>query len=258
MLLEATHLTFTYNGDLQCASVRDVSLRVESGKLVALIGANGSGKSSLIKLFAGINQPTAGEIFLDGESYASMNPNTRARRIGYVPQNSTLVFPFTALEVVLTGRAPYARRFRIESETDRRTALECLRAVEAVHLAHRPVTELSGGERELVQLARALAQNPSLLLLDEPAAALDLKHRAALVKHLARLRDEQGIAALVVTHDLNLIEPAFDEVLAMRDGAILARGTASEVLRESVLTNVFDDEHIRAERAFNRTFVWSN
>ncbi|HKP71352.1 MAG TPA: ABC transporter ATP-binding protein, partial [Pyrinomonadaceae bacterium] len=121
----------------------------------------------------------------------------------------------------------------------------------------RSVTELSGGERQLVALARALAQEPECLLLDEPSAALDLKHRAGLIRHLRRQRDERGITALIVTHDLQLLDPAFDQVYAMRSGVVAASGTPAEVLRDEVLAEVYGDAHVRARQAFGRTFVWS-
>jgi iron complex transport system ATP-binding protein len=174
-----------------------------------------------------------------------------------VPQSSATVFPLTALEVVLTGRSPYTARFKFEGARDVEIARASLAAVDASHLEARSVTELSGGERQLVSLARALAQEPECLLLDEPSSALDLKHRARLISHLRRLRDERGMAALVVTHDLQLIDPAFDEVFAMRRGEVVASGATSEVLRDEVLATVFDDERVRARRAFGRTFVWS-
>jgi iron complex transport system ATP-binding protein len=119
------------------------------------------------------------------------------------------------------------------------------------------VTELSGGERQSVALARALAQEPECLLLDEPSAALDLKHRAGLIRHLRRLRDERGMTALVVTHDLMLLDPAFDRVHALGRGELVAEGPPAEVLREDVLREVYGDEHVRARQAFGRTFVWS-
>ena len=109
----------------------------------------------------------------------------------------------------------------------------------------------------MVALARALAQEPECLLLDEPSAALDLKHRAGLVRHLRRLRDEQGMTALIITHDLMLLDPAFDQVFAMSRGEIAATGTPAEVLREEVLAEIYGDEHVRARQAFGRTFVWS-
>ncbi|MFQ5791208.1 MAG: ABC transporter ATP-binding protein, partial [Acidobacteriota bacterium] len=188
---------------------------------------------------------------------AGGRPRRRATRIAYVPQAQTTVFPFTALEVVLTGRSPYTSRFRFENAQDRVVALESLAAVDARHLAERPVTELSGGERQLVAVARALSQQADCLLLDEPSASLDLKHRAQVLSTLRRLREEQGMTGLVVTHDLQFLDPGFDRVYAMRNGRIVAEGAPVEVLREEELAQVYDDRHVRTRRVEGRTFVWS-
>jgi iron complex transport system ATP-binding protein len=255
-LIEARGLRYAYAAGA-AEVLAGVSLAVPRGRLSALVGANGSGKSTLVRLLGGLLEPTDGEILFDGRALASMDGRARARLIAYVPQTINTVFPFTALEVVLTGRSPYAGRFRFERGADVELAREALAAVDASHLERRPVTELSGGERQLVTLARALAQEPRCLLLDEPSAALDLKHRAALIRHLVRLRDERGMTALVVTHDLQLLDPAFDRVFALRGGALASEGTPAEVLRDDVLAHVYGDEHVRARRAFGRTFVWS-
>lgn len=255
-LIEARSLRFAYTTDAP-EVVRGASLSVERGRLSALIGANGSGKSTLVRLLCGLLSPSSGEVRFDGLSLHSIPARVRARRMAYVPQTVSTVFPFTALEVVLTGRSPYTSRFSFERTDDVETARAALEAVDASHLAARPVTELSGGERQMVSLARALAQEPECLLLDEPSAALDLKHRAALVRHLRRLRDERGMTALIITHDLVLLDPDFDRVFAMRDGAVTASGAPAEVLRDEVLSEVYGDSHVRARRAFGRTFVWS-
>jgi iron complex transport system ATP-binding protein len=169
-----------------------------------------------------------------------------------------MAFPFTVLEVVLTGRSPYTPRLRFETELDRKKALEALSTVDAVHLASRPVTELSGGERQIVSVARALAQEPACLLLDETSSYLDLKHRAGLVRALARLRDTQGLTTLVVTHDLHLVDPVFDRVFALRCGEVIAEGNPGEVLTDEVLAVVYDDPYIRTRRVEGRTLIWSN
>jgi ABC-type cobalamin/Fe3+-siderophores transport system ATPase subunit len=255
-LVEARGVRFAYaQGGAEV--VRGVSLGVARGRLSALVGANGSGKSTLIRLLAGLLKPSAGEVLFGGVPLARIEPRERARRFAYVPQTVSTVFPFTALEVVLTGRSPYTTRFRFESGRDVGAARAALAAVDASHLEARPVTELSGGERQLVALARALAQEPECLLLDEPSAALDLKHRAGLIRHLRRLRDEHGMTALVVTHDLMLLDPAFDRVHALGRGELVAEGPPAEVLSEDILSEVYGDEHVRARQAFGRTFVWS-
>jgi iron complex transport system ATP-binding protein len=255
-ILETRKVEFGYSS--AAPVIRGVSLAVERGKLCALIGSNGCGKSTLVKLFAGLMAPVKGEILLNGARLSAIPRHESARQIAYVPQATNVAFPFTALEVVLTGRSPYTSRFRFENEHDRDVALEALATVDAAHLAGRRVTELSGGERQMVAVARALAQEPQCLLLDEPAAALDLKHRAALVRTLAALRDTQGLTALVVTHDLHLIDPAFDHVLALRHGTVLAEGRPAEVLTDSVLAQVYDDPFVRARRVEGRTLIWSD
>jgi iron complex transport system ATP-binding protein len=255
-LIEARGVRFAYPGqgpEVVCG----VSLAVGRGVLAAIVGANGSGKSTLVRLLCGLLRPSVGEVFFGGLPLQSIEPRERARRVAYVPQTVSTVFPFTALEVVLTGRSPYTSRFRFERAEDVAAARAALAAVDAEHLAARPVTELSGGERQMVSLARALAQEPECLILDEPSAALDLKHRAALIRHLKRLRDERRITSLVITHDLVLLDPDFDLVFALRCGTVAATGAPSEVLREDVLASVYGDEHVRARRAFGRTFVWS-
>lgn len=255
VLLEARDLGFAYPGGP--AVICGASLRLRRASVSALIGANGSGKSTLIRLLCGLLRPQRGEVLFAGANLHAMEARRRAQLIGYVPQTTHTVFPFTALEVVLTGRSPYTPRFRFENERDRRIALAALTAVEAAHLAERPMTELSGGERQMVMLARALAQEPTCLLLDEPSSSLDLRHRAAFVRHLRRLRDERGLTALVVTHDLALVDARFDQVCAMRCGAIVAAGSPREVLREEVLRDVYADAKIRALAADGHVFVWS-
>ncbi|MDP2323482.1 MAG: ABC transporter ATP-binding protein [Gammaproteobacteria bacterium] len=254
-LLEACDVRFGYSPGVPVVS--GVSLAVARGSLCALIGPNGCGKSTLIRLFAGVLQAQAGEIRLDGVPLHGIPRKEAAKRIAYVPQSTAMAFPFTALEVVLTGRSPYTPRFRFENDSDRARALDALDTVGALHLASRPVTELSGGERQMVAVARALAQEPACLLLDEPSAALDLKHRAALVRTLVRLRDTRGLTALVVTHDLHLIDPVFDRVCAIRGGSVIARGSPAEVLRDGVLAEIYDDAHDRTTRVDGRTMIWS-
>src|SRR5262245_38767837 len=156
-VVEARALVFAF-GTTEVIS--DVSLALPRGAIGALIGANGSGKSTLVRLLAGLLTPASGHVFIDGVPLASLALRERARRIAYVPQSMPAVFPFTAMEVVLTGRSPYGGRFSFESDEDEHVALAALELLDAAHLAHRPITELSGGERQMVTVARALAQQP--------------------------------------------------------------------------------------------------
>ena len=236
--------------------IRDLSVTISPGTLCAVIGPNGGGKSTLVRLFAGILKPTSGDILLHGTSLQSMPRLHAARQLAYVPQSSAMVFPFTVLEVVLTGRSPYRPPFRFENDHDRNVAMDALSMVEAADLAERPVTALSGGEQQLVAVARALAQEPKCLLLDEPSASLDLRHRAALMRTLVRLRDTLGLTICVVTHDLHLIDSAFDRVMALRHGQFVADSRPSEVLTGSALAEVYADMSIRTHSFAGRTMVW--
>ena len=236
--------------------VRGVSFHLERGRMMAVIGANGSGKSTLLRMLAGLLRPAAGETRLEGRALASLPARARAREIAYVPQSGLPVFPFAALEVVLSGRSPYLGTFGFENRRDRQRALAALDAIGALHLAGRRVTDLSGGERQMVALARALAQEPRLLLLDEPSSALDLKHRTGLVRALARLRDEQGLTAILVTHDLGLLGSRFDRVLALRGGEVAAEDTPDQVLESALLAQIYDEPNVRAGRIGGRSVVW--
>jgi iron complex transport system ATP-binding protein len=253
-ILTAEGLSFSY-GSLEV--VQDLSLSLARGSFTGLIGPNGCGKSTLLRILAGILEPAKGRVHYEGRALDEIPRRERATLIAYVPQQQRNVFPFTALEVVLTGRTPYGSRFRFESEADREIAMRALSDVGASHLASRPVTELSGGEQQMVSVARALAQNAGILLLDEPAASLDLKHRAQLGSALRRLQEERGLTALVVTHDLQMLDSSFDSLFAMREGRIVAQGPPSEVLREEVLSRAFDDSRVRTGLIEGRTFVWS-
>jgi len=252
-LIRADHLEFSYSS---VPVVVDVSLALPRGAVGALIGANGSGKSTLIRLLGGLLHPNAGAVVFDDALLSTINPRERAKRIAYVPQATSNIFPFTALEVVLTGRSPYSGRFRFESSHDEQIALSALESLDAGHLASRHVTELSGGERQLVTVARALAQEPELLLLDEPASALDLKHRTQLTRALRRLRTERGITILMITHDLMLLDSTADLIFAMKCGRLVASGEAGGVLTENVLGEVYDAP-IRTMVRDGRTLVWS-
>jgi len=255
ILLEAKQLDFHYV--IGRPTVIDVSLAIRAGSMTAIIGSNGCGKSTLVRLLAGILQPAKGSVLYRGVPLPSYERGERARTIAYVPQNSARAFPFTSLEVVLTGRTPYTSPFRLENSHDTSVAIEALETVGVAHLAERRITELSGGERQLVSVARALAQQPECILLDEPSSSLDLKHRAQLIRTLKALRSTRGMTVVMVTHDLNLLDPGFDAVLAMRYGAIAASGAPSEVLTDASLAAIYEDPYVRARRIDGQLCVWS-
>jgi len=238
-------------------AVCGASLELKRGSMGAIIGPNGCGKSTLVRLLASVLTPERGEVRFDGVALSSIDRRALSKKMAYVPQVTGRTFPFTALEVVLTGRSPYVSRFQFEGDRDVEKAWAALDVVKVAHLAQRRITELSAGERQLVSLARALAQEPTCLVLDEPSASLDLKHRAGLMRTLGDLRKQSGLTVLMVTHDLTLLDPGFDIIFAMRWGAIAAVGTPAEVLRDAVLGEIYDDPHVRTRRLDGRTLVWS-
>lgn len=254
-LLEGKDLCFEYTP--QNPTIASVSLGIQRGSLAAVIGPNGCGKSTLIRLLAGLLRPRTGQVFYRGAPLHSQDRRKLAKQLAYVPQTSSRAFPFTSLEVVLTGRTPYASPFRLENAADMEIAMQALETVGMAHLAQRRITELSGGERQLVSVARALAQEPECVLLDEPSASLDLKHRAALIRTLMDLRNRTGLTVVMVTHDLMLLDSGFDVVFAMRCGAVAASGPPEGVLRDSVLADVYDDPYIRSRRVDGHLCVWS-
>lgn len=255
ILVEARDIDFAYLPGRPV--LRGVSLELRQGSMAAIIGSNGCGKSTVIRVLAGLLPAQNGVVLHEGKALGAIDRKDFARRVAYVPQTTSRAFPFTALEVVLTGRSPYLTRFQLESGADVDKAIQALTTVGVPHLAERRVTELSGGERQLVSVARALAQEPACLLLDEPSSSLDLKHRAALIRTLCRLRDERGLTVLMVTHDLTLLDPGFDTVFAMRCGSVAAAGRPDEVLCDALLAEIYDDTHVRARRIDGRTCVWS-
>jgi len=254
-LLDARNLQFGYHPDTPI--IRDASLSLAPASLGAVIGANGCGKSTLIRLLAGILTPASGSIHFQDKPMKSVDARALARSVAYVPQSTSTTFPFTALEVVLTGRSPHLHRFQFERPADIDKAREALRRLDIEHLEQRSMTELSGGERQLVSLARALAQEPVCLFLDEPSASLDLKHRAAIMRLISEERDRTGMTALIVTHDLTLIDSRTDVVFAMNNGCIAAQGPPSTVLTDAVLSDIYADSNIRVRQVSGRTFVWS-
>jgi iron complex transport system ATP-binding protein len=253
MMLAAGNLDFSYDGGRLV--VRGVSLRADSGSMTAVIGPNGSGKSTLIRMLAGLLRPRAGDITLDDLPLHAWEPRQRARQIAYVPQSTATAFPFQVIDIVLSGRTPHTPRYRYEGGNDAAKAMHALDCAGAAHLADRAFTSLSGGERQMVILARALAQEPRFLLLDEPSSSLDLKHRADLIRTLTRLRETRRLSVIMITHDLQLTG-SFDQLLAMRGGELVAAGKPEDVLHDSLLRDVYGDPNVRTQRVGDQTLVW--
>lgn len=254
-LAEAKGLSYRYS--LTQPAVDDVSLEIKAGSLNAFIGPNGCGKSTLLRMLAGLLKPQTGSVFYRGRLLRDIPPRTLAKQLAYVPQNTGQAFPFSVLDVVLTGRTPHNSPFRLENEMDIRVASEALADVGVSHLAQRKITEVSGGERQLTFVARAVAQGGECILLDEPSSSLDMKHRSALIRLLAKLRERKGLTVVMVTHDLNLLHPVFDRVFAMSRGRVAASGAPADVLQDRTLEDIYDDPFIHARRVDGQVCVWS-
>jgi iron complex transport system ATP-binding protein len=216
-----------------------MSFQAKPGELVAILGPNASGKSTLLKLISGALQPLSGRIFLNGFETHSLPVKTRAQRIALVQQESRLLFPSRAWEFVMQGRHPYGGGLRFESEEDILIANNALAQVGATELGDRWMDKISGGEKQRVILARALAQQPLLLLLDEPTLHLDIGAQVDLLESLRRLAAQNRYTVLVVTHELNLAGEYADQVVLLQRGKCLRVGSPATVLQREILEQVF-------------------
>jgi iron complex transport system ATP-binding protein len=235
--------------------LRSVSLALGEGEIVGVIGPNGSGKTTLVRGATRVIEPLAGAVTLLGRPLGLYDRRELARNLAVIPQEGTPIFPFTVLETVLMGRAPWLHPFAFEGEEDLRAAREALVAVGAADLALRDLAELSGGERQRVVVARALAQGTRVLLADEPTAHLDLRHAVAIFGLLRALRTERGLSVFVVTHDVNLAALFCDRLLLLGGGGVAAEGTPREVLRADLLGEVFGTPVVVETRPDGTPFV---
>ena len=236
--LEASDVSFAVG----MAQLLDaVSLEVRGGSLLGLIGPNGAGKSTLLKCISQLLAPSTGQVSLDGEDLRGRSPQEIARHIALLPQSTTLNFAFTCLEVVLMGRNPHLGRFEAEGARDHAIAQQSMANTDSEEFVTRLITEVSAGERQRVLLARALTQQPRLLLLDEPTAGLDVQHQLQVFT-LIRDLVSQGLTAIAVVHDLNLAARYCDRLVLLDRGAVRARGRVSDVLTPEHLADVFNVE----------------
>ena len=221
--------------------LRGVTLELGRGEMVGLAGPNGSGKTTLLRVASGVLPAGAGAVRVRGRPTASFSRRELARELAVVPQDAHIAFPFRAGEVVLMGRSPYLGPLGFETGADVRLAEEAMARVGIASLAERSVLELSGGERQLVMVARALAQDARVLLLDEPTAHLDLRHKI-VVLDLVREFVRSGRSALVVSHDLTLAARTCDRIALLREGALVATGAPADVITPQNLRTTFGIE----------------
>lgn len=246
-MLAATDLSFAY-GDQRV--LWDVSLSVPAGGMVGVLGPNGCGKTTLLRLLAGALTPTSGTIALDGRPIATLDRRSIARRVAVVPQHTHLAFDYSVQEVALMGRYPHLGAFEVEGPADLAAARAALEATGTLHLADRPFTTLSGGEQQRVAIASALAQldvrgsAPRVLLLDEPTASLDLRYQVEIAALVARLHDEglatdSPLSILTSTHDLRFASTVCTTLIMLAEGRVVAVGPPAQVLTADTLSSVY-------------------
>ena len=241
MNLSVENLQFHYPG---VPVLRDISFNVPAGDFLSLLGPNGSGKSTLLRLLDRILLPQGGTITIDGRPLSSFNRRELARIIAYVPQDTLWVFPYTVLEVVLMGRSPHVHQSGFENQQDLDIAHEMMRLTDIEHLAEKLITAISGGERQRVLIARALSQQPEILLLDEPNAHLDINHQVEIFQILQEQNERHHLTIVSVSHDLNLAAAFSKRTLLLgqpdnNGSAVFAIGEPREVLTESNIERVY-------------------
>jgi len=236
-VIRAEDVTFRYGrGHLV---LRGVSCDVGPGEVLALAGPNGSGKSTLVALLDGLLSPVSGRVLLDERPLDELPRKEIARAVGYVAQSSQFHFPLTVLEYVLQGRFAHGHLLGFESDADLDAAHRALEMTETEVFAERHLHELSGGERQRVMLARSLAQEPRVLLLDEPTANLDIAHQVRMLDLVRSLAHGRKMAVAVVTHDLNLAAEFADRLVVLGDGSVRGTGTPRDVLTPTLIEDVF-------------------
>lgn len=247
-MLRADNVSFRYSADAPLV-VNGVTVRLADGALTGILGPNGSGKTTLLRLLSGTRRPSAGRVLLDDRPLDRMSRREAAQHIAVVPQETELAFEYSAIEIVLMGRHPHLGLFTVEGPADIEIAQRAMASTGTSHLADRPFHQLSGGEKQRVVIAAALAQSARLLLLDEPTASLDLGYQLEVSALLKRL-NQQGVTMAISTHDLNLAAAVCRELIMMRDGRVIATGATADVLTAANVRRLYDveaDVHVHSE-----------
>jgi len=235
-LIEIRNVSLQYG---QSDVVRKVSVQIKEGEFFVIIGPNGAGKTTLLKAMTGLHRLTAGDILLRQKPVSDYSRKELARSLAIVPQQISAEFPFTVAETVIMGRYPHLGLLAVEGRRDLELAEQAMEFTEVLHLAGRRLGQLSGGERQRVIIARAICQQSKVLLLDEPTASLDPAHQLRIMDLMERLRQQEQITIVMVSHDLNLASAYADRLMLLKDGVVEKIGTPREVLTRDQLTQSY-------------------
>lgn len=235
-MLEIKDLTFAYDTTVV---LEDISINSSSGEFIGIIGPNGAGKSTLIKIIDGILKVEEGEVIIDGREISSITRRELAKTIAYLPQESKFAFDYTVKEVVMMGRFPYLKGVWTYAATDYSIVHEMMNLMEIDRFQARQFNALSGGEKQRVLIASALAQQPKIILLDEPTNALDLHHQIAIYQIFKKLQQDQNLTIIVVTHDINLAAQFCDRMIMIGNGRVISDGRPEKVLQFQLLQDTF-------------------
>ena len=237
-MLEVKNLSFKHKKQKDYV-LKDINFQAEKGKITAILGPNGSGKSTLFKCITGIWKSTSGNILVDGKDITELSYLKRAKIFAVVPQEHETVFPYSVFDMVLMGRACYVGLFSTPSKQDYYKAEESLKALGIYHLREKPYTQISGGERQLVLIARALAQEAGFMLFDEPTSNLDFKNQIRVLTMIKKLTRERNITVLLSLHDPNLAGIFADQIVMIKNGSVLKSGKPAEVLNEKFIEELY-------------------
>jgi iron complex transport system ATP-binding protein len=235
-IVEVEGVTFRYRGE---PVLREVSVAVPEGELLGVVGPNSSGKTTLLRLLSRVLAPEAGTIRLGGRNLQGLRRAEVARSVAVVPQELAVAFPYTALQVVLMGRHPHAPGAFFETASDLAVALEAMKAAGVDDLRDQPLDQVSGGERQRIVIAKALAQRPRLLLLDEPTAHLDLAHQVEILRLFRRLHRDEGMTIVLVSHDVTMAAACCDRLLLLSRGRVAALGSPADVVTAERIAEVY-------------------
>lgn len=238
-MIDLRSVSFRYRQDWV---LEDISFRIEKGEFIGLIGPNGSGKSTLLKNLCRLLSPQKGEILLDSVSLKEMSRKEIAKKIGLVPQETYSLFPFRVIEIVLMGRSPHLGSLMFEGTKDLEIAKKAMDWTEILPIGERLIDELSGGERKRVFIARALAQEPEVILLDEPTANLDIHHQVDFLDLILSLNRKKGLTIVMASHDLNLASEYCDRLILLREGRVHQIGPPREVITRKHIEEVYGCE----------------